>query len=190
MYVSVIIMKPSSSIVKILSRVLGVIVFLLIVVFLGIQWMIFLEKRKIMRYDTTLQEQKQALHQIKNYTGYTTLLSIWTLEQKKITLPWSKHIRQILDILQDLKSVNNGSNKTIVLSDFEVGLDHIKLNGKVTTLKALYHNSSSGKFRSLLDRFQDLDFISDLEIKDYEKNNENDKYYTFVLHAKVMSDAR
>lgn len=181
--------KKSSS-MKWLSKLLGFLVIVLFWAFLFIQWIIFLEKRKIVRYDTKLVEQKQELEEIKSYTGYSTLLSIKDLEKKKVQLPWSEHIRQILEILQDLKGVSNGSNKTIILSDFEVGLDKIKLNGKITTLKALYYNSASGKFRSLFDRFQDLNFIRDLEIKDYEKKEQDGKYYNFVLNAKVMSDVK
>ncbi len=70
------------------------------------------------------------------------------------------------------------------MSDFEVSLDKIKLNGKVSTLKALYYNAPNGNFKSLFDRFQALDFIKDLEIKNYDKVDK--KYFDFVLHANVM----
>ncbi|PID34753.1 MAG: hypothetical protein CR971_01560 [candidate division SR1 bacterium] len=176
--------KKSFSFLKLLYRLLFVGVIILGVAFLYLKFDTFLNYQKKARLDDKLQTQQQELQQYTNYTGYTTLLSIRTLEAKKVKLPWSKHIKQIFTILQDLKEVSDGSNNTIILSDFEVGLDKIKLNGKVTTLKALYYNSPNGNFKSLFDRFQALDFIKNLEIKNYEKSDE--KYFDFVLHANVM----
>jgi hypothetical protein len=53
-------------------------------------------------------------------------------------------------------------------------------------LRALYYNSPTGKFKSLLDRFESLDFIEDMVIKSYEKVGE--KYFEFVLDAKVVNN--
>ncbi len=176
--------KQGFSFMTFLSRLLLVVVIVLGITFLYLKFDTFLNHQKKARLDTRLQEQKIELAQYSEYTGYTTLLSVRALEEKKVSIPWSKHIKQIFTILQDLQEVSAGSNETVVLSDFEVSLDKIKLNGKVTTLKALYYNAPSGNFRSLFDRFQELDFIKDLEIKNYEKSDK--KYFDFVLHAKVQ----
>lgn len=171
---------------KFLSRVLLIGVILVAVGFLYLKFDTFLNHQKQARLEDKLQEQKLELEKYTNYTGYNVLLSIRELEKKKIKLPRSEHIKQIFNILQDLRDVTDGSNSTIILSDFEVSLDEIKLNGKVTTLKALYYNSPNGNFKSLFDRFQALDFIRNLEIKNYEKNDE--RYFDFILHANVILD--
>jgi hypothetical protein len=36
-------------------------------------------------------------------------------------------------------------------------------------LKALYYSSPTGKFKALLEKFEDLDFIEGMNIKNYEK---------------------
>jgi len=50
----------------------------------------------------------------------------------------------------------------------------------------LYYNSPAGKFKSLLDRFEELDFIRDMTIKSYDKIGGN--YFEFILNAKVVND--
>ncbi len=176
--------KKSFSFLKLLYRLLFLGVIVLGGTFLYLKFDTFLNHKEKAKLDIQLEEQKLELKKYNTYTGYNTLLNIRELEKKKVQMPWSRHIKQIFTILQDLKEVTDGSNSTIILSDFEVSLDKIKLNGKVTTLKALYYNSPSGNFRSLFDRFQELDFIKNLEIKNYEKSDE--KYFDFVLHANVM----
>jgi hypothetical protein len=85
-----------------------------------------------------------------------------------------------------LKNLDSNSSDTIILSDFQVSLDAISLKWTVSSLRALYYNSPTGKFKSLLDRFEDLDFIEDMTIKSYEKVWE--KYFEFILNAKVVNN--
>jgi hypothetical protein len=85
-----------------------------------------------------------------------------------------------------LKNLDSSSSDTIVLSDFKVSLEEISLKWTVSSLRALYYNSPTGKFKALLDRFEELDFIRNMTIKSYEKVW--DKYFEFVLNAKVVND--
>lgn len=72
------------------------------------------------------------------------------------------------------------------LSDFKVDLKELSLNGVVTNLRVLYGKNGSG---GLLDSFNQLDFLSDISIRNYEKKEKNEKYYSFTLSAKVINNA-
>jgi hypothetical protein len=106
-------------------------------------------------------------------------------------MPRSEHIPKIISILEDLKSVDQSwtwENDSIVLSDFKVNLNEISLKWRVSNLKLLYYNSPWWKFKALIDRFQDLDFIEDMKIKTYDKIWE--KYFEFVLNGKIKNNGK
>jgi len=121
-------------------------------------------------------------------TSYDKFLLVSDLEQKATDMPWFEHIPKILEIFQDLKNLDPTSSDIITLSDFNVSLDEITLKGSVSSLKALYYNSPTGNFKALLDRFEELDFIKDINIRTYDKVS--DKYFEFVLNAKVITDGK
>jgi hypothetical protein len=64
-------------------------------------------------------------------------------------------------------------------------LDHIKLDGSVTNLRLLYQwvNSKMG----LINRFEELDFLDNISIKTYEKE---DWEYKFTLTANVINNGK
>lgn len=107
-------------------------------------------------------------------------------------LPWSLYIEKILDILEKIKAVDNDSAGNIFLSDFSVDLEKLSLNGFVGSLSTLYYNSNkTGGFISLLDRFEQLDFLKDIAIKTYEYREENkSRGFKFTLHANIQNDVR
>ncbi len=177
---------------KIRSREEKIFRFLVVLLILAIAalWYLkvdtYLNQKNMDEQKVVLAEQEEELSQYKNVTSYDKFLLINDLEEKSVDMPRFEHIPKILAIFEDLKNLDSSSSDTIILSDFKVSLDSISLKGTVSSLRALYYNSPTGKFKSLLDRFEWLDFIEDMTIKSYEKVGE--KYFEFVLDAKVVNN--
>ncbi len=144
-------------------------------------------KQRIKNNQEILKQQNIELEKYKQTTWYNKLYLIRELENSSQSMPWSEHIPKIISILEDLKSINSWS-ESIILSDFKVNLNEISLKWKVSNLRLLYYNSPSGSFKSLIDRFEDLDFIENMEIKTYDKTWE--RYFEFVLNAKIKSNEK
>jgi hypothetical protein len=149
---------------------------------------IFLFQNKIDQNKESLSKQENQLSDHESATSYDKFLLVSDLEQKVTEMPWFEHIPKILQIFQDLKNLDPTSSDVITLSDFNVNLDEINLKGSVSTLKALYYNSPTGNFKALLERFEELDFIKDISIRSYDRVS--DRYFEFVLNAKVISNDR
>ena len=180
-------MKWFTSKRKIYFKVLLVLLFLVI---WGIGYLkvdIYLTEKKITEQQIQLDEQNKQLDASQNITLYNKLLAVREIEKNIKTMPRSEHIPKVIDILENIKSVDTDNNETIVLSDFKVSLDEISLKWSVTNLILLYYSSEKKNFVSLLDRFTQLSFIKDIRIQTYDKVAE--KNYEFFLQAKVINDA-
>lgn len=103
------------------------------------------------------------------------------------SLPRNEYIEKILEILNKIKAVDDQESKNIFLSDFKVDLEKLSLNGFVGNLSTLYYNSDkSDGFVSLLDRFEQLDFLKEIEIKTYQYQKEKElRGFNFTLHANI-----
>ena len=64
-------------------------------------------------------------------------------------------------------------------------MEELSLKWTVSSLKDLYYTNASWKIKALLDRFESLDFIEKMTIKEYEKV---DDWFEFVLHANVIEN--
>ena len=82
----------------------------------------------------------------------------------------SDHIEKILSILSKVKHVEEGRGN-ILLSDFKINLQELSLNGIVGNLKALYLAPGGSGF-SVLDEFNQLEFLSDIAVRNYERNED------------------
>ena len=89
--------------------------------------------------------------------------------------------------LSKVKHVEEGRGN-ILLSDFKINLQELSLNGIVGNLKALYLAPGGSGF-SVLDEFNQLEFLSDIAVRNYERN-EDTRWFKFTLSAKVINDAR
>lgn len=151
----------------------------------------YIVNQKIKNNQETLNKQNIDLEKYKQSTWYNKLYLIRELEKSSQSMPRSEHIPKIISILEDLKSVDPSwtwENDSIILSDFKVNLNEISLKWRVSNLKLLYYNSPWWKFKALIDRFQDLDFIEDMKIKTYDKIWE--KYFEFVLNGKIKNNGK
>ncbi|MDR2415421.1 MAG: hypothetical protein LBD75_02155 [Candidatus Peribacteria bacterium] len=109
------------------------------------------------------------------------------MEQENAQMPWSDHIQAVMHIFDAVLGVDVAETRNIVLSDFSISLEEISVKGYVSNLRILYNSPSSAPNTSLIERFEKLDFLSDISIKNYEKA-EDGIGYNFVLTAKVIND--
>lgn len=134
--------------------------------------------------DTAITEKQSQIDKLLSEEDFQHYLQIQALEAKTQSIPWSDYVNRILNILETLKSVEE-SRGGVHLSDFKVDLEQLSLNGVVSNLKVLYGNRlGSG---GLIDNFNQLDFLSNITIKKYEKSEE-DGMFTFTLSANVISN--
>lgn len=169
-------------------RFLLFLLFLAVWAFVFLKVSVFLFDRDISQKQQYLVEQEKQLSAYEWATDYDKFLLVSDLENKVLDMPWFEHIPKILEMFKDLKDLDPASSDVIILSDFNVSLDEIKLKGSVSNLKVLYYNSPTWNFRSLLDRFKELDFIEDINIRTYEKVWWRN--FEFVLTAKVIDDGK
>ena len=78
----------------------------------------------------------------------------------------------------ELQNVARNTNNGIVLSDFTIQQDSIQVRGQIKELKYMYIKNG------IIDRFSALDFVNNITIPYYQKNQD---YFDFILKADVIS---
>lgn len=146
----------------------------------------FFINQNIKDQQVVLADQVKVEDSYKALTGYNKLQAVKSLETQQADVPRSDHINKVIQMLENLKSVQWGTD-TIVLSDFKVDLNKISLKGQVSNLMLLYYSNPKQNVVSLLDRFSQLDFIKDIRIQTYDKVADTG-VFEFVLEANVVND--
>lgn len=132
-----------------------------------------------------ISERESQISDFLAETGFSHYLQIQELEKQTHRLPWADYVHRVLEILEALKAVEE-SRGGVQLSEFKVDLEKLSLNGVVSNLRILYGNRlGSG---GLIDKFNNLDFLSDITIRKYEKSQE-DGNFEFALSANVVNNA-
>ncbi len=134
-----------------------------------------------------MSQQNMQIEKIKTEIWYEKFDAVRKLENQSKAMPWFDHITKIIDILNNLKSVDSSESDSVILTDFNVSLDKISLRWKVSNLSLLYYSSPQKWVKSLIDKFESLDFIKNMTIQSYNRVDEN--YFEFVLEAKIINDA-
>ncbi len=148
----------------------------------------YLTTQDITEKKITLDNQNKQLQNSKNMTGYQKLISARQILSDYERLLWSEHIPKLVAMLEEIKEVDPSESSTVELSDFTVNLEEISLKGKVSSLKLLYktRRTSTGKiYKSLIDKFADLGFLSQIRIQSYKRSG---RAFEFVLTAKVSTN--
>jgi len=164
-----------------------VIFVLFLVAFAYLKVDMLLTKQKITDQRALLEQQTQELDAYKILTGYNKLQAVKILEEQQTSMPWSNHIADMIQMLQDIKQIDSTTSDSIILSDFDVSLDKITLKGQVSNLLLLYYSNPERNILSLIDRFSSLDFVKNIRIQTYDRVGENN-VYEFVLEANVIND--
>lgn len=147
----------------------------------------YLKQRALIGLEQEIQIQNQDVDRFYQNTGFKEFLAVKELEASRTHLPWSDYIEKILSILAKVRSVEEWRGN-VLLSDFKVTLEELSLNGIAANLKTLYLAPNSGSGFSLLDEFNNLEFLRDITIRKYEKS-EDTRGFKFTLSAKVINDA-
>ncbi len=166
---------------KLLLRVL----ILSVLVFVWITILTFIKKIELKQLNSTLLGKQEQLEEYESYSGYKKFLAVKNLEEKNLNMYWFERIEKISEIFEDLKNVDESWDWEIELSDFNVSLEELSLRGTVSSLKDLYYTNASGRIKALLERFESLDFIEKMTIKEYHRV---DNWFEFVLYANVIEN--
>ena len=178
-------------IVKIISksqkvfRLLLLLLFLLIFAFVGIKIVTMRKKVDLSKTNKQIEEKQALLDEHESSPGYMKYMAIKDLEEKNQNMYRFERIEKISEIFDDLRNVYESGDGDIQLSDFVISLEELSLKWTVSSLKDLYYTNASWKIKALLDRFESLDFIEKMTIKEYEKV---DDWFEFVLHANVIEN--
>jgi len=145
-----------------------------------------------MEYDISLVQKKivKKEAELKSFSekpGYDKLQYVQEMEANNMMMPWSDHINAIMEIFGDLLDVDKSDTFNIAFSNFEISLEKIKLDWYVTNLRLLYQWANSKK--GLINRFEELDFLDNISIKTYEKDDW-DLWYNFTLTANVINNGK
>ena len=144
-------------------------------------------EKKISDVQSEITQAQNNLNSFSDIEWYDKLKYVQKLENDTNMMPWSDHIKAIMEIFDDLLAVDNSDTFNIAFSDFEISLESIRLNWYVTNLRILYQWSNWKLW--LIQRFEELDFLDDIAIKTYEKSDD-DFGYNFTLTANVINNGK
>ena len=147
----------------------------------------YLEKQSLL-LDTQISSKNLEIQKVLEDKTFQQYLQVQKLENQRSQIPWSQYIHKILEILESIKSVE-ASRGGVELSDFKVDLNELSLNWVVNNLRILYGNRQGSG--GLIDSFNQLDFLTDISIKNYEKaeQSQSQRAFQFTLSAKVQTNA-
>lgn len=134
-----------------------------------------------------VEEMKKELAWYSEKPWFQKLQYVQNLENSNNMMPWSDHVRAIMAIFDDLLAVDNSDTFNIEFSNFEISLEHIRLDWRVSNLSILYRGANSNT--GLIARFEELDFLNNISIKTYEKSTEK-LGYKFTLTANVTNNGK
>ena len=146
-----------------------------------------LVKHNISSVQEKIGESEIKLASFSDEPGYDKLQYIKQMESDNLMMPWSDHINAIMEIFGDLLDVDKSDTFNISFSNFEISLEKIRLDGYVTNLRILYQWANWNPW--LISRFEDLDFLDNISIKTYEKDDW-DLWYKFTLTANVINNGK
>lgn len=176
------------------SKYVFIVLFLLLVgffVWTAYLWgQTVLTQRLLERKQEAISSLQQKIAAFSQIPGFDKFQSVVKLENSLKQIPWSRHIQMVSEIFEAVLGTDASETSNIILSDFQISLDAISVNGYVTNLRILYapppSQHSSQKKLSLIERFEQLSFLRDISIKNYTKD-ESGVGYTFTLTAKVIN---
>jgi hypothetical protein len=116
-------------------------------------------------------------------------MAVKELEGQYDEIPRSTHINKVITMLEEIRKLDQSWDETLLLSDFNVDLEKISVQWRVSSLALLYYSNSEKGIISLIDRFKNLDFIENLYIKNYTKEKDGN-FFSFILEANVIKDAK
>ena len=159
---------------------------LVILALVGVKCLTLAKNAELKILQNRIAKKEEQVREDESSDWYKKFLAVKSLEDKNANMSWYDRIEKISEILEDLRSLDDEEEgTTLELSDFYVSLEEISLRWIVSSLKDLYYTSASWKMRAVLDRFESLDFIDRMVIKEY---NNNGYWFEFSLFANVINN--
>lgn len=147
----------------------------------------FIEK-KTLQTEKEITEKEKELIAFSDIPWFDKLQYVTNLENSATSMPRSNHIETIMDYLWDLVDVDKSDTFNVSFSDFELSLEKISLHWHVSSLRLLYKWSSHVNWsKALIEKFEELKFLDNMSIKEYEKSADN-TWYDFILNANVTNN--
>lgn len=169
--------------------------FLVFLVLLAQLWYLWFSdislQKSIQSVQEDIWENEAILASFSDKPGFDKLKYVENLERNNTMMPRSDHVHAIMAIFDELLAVDNSDTFNITFSNFEISLEHIRLDGYVTNLRLLYQPSKqNGKeIPALITKFEELDFLDNISIRTYEKSP-NELWYNFTLTANVINNGK
>lgn len=164
---------------------------ILVVVFLAfvvVKCLTLVKNAELKLINNKIANKEEQLKKDEASEWYKKFLAVKSLEDRDSNMSRYDRIEKISEILEDLRNLDDDEEgTTLELSDFYVSLEEISLRWVVSSLKDLYYTSASWKMRAVLDRFESLDFIDKMVIKQYSNNG---NWFEFSLFANVINNDR
>lgn len=159
---------------------------LVIVAFIWVKCLTLTKSAELKILNNKIERKEAEVLEKEASDWYKKFLAVKALEENTAWMLRYERIEKISEILEDLRNMNDEEwQSTLVLSDFYVSLEEISLMWIVSSLKELYYTSASWKMKAVFDRFESLDFIDKMMIKQY--SNVGD-WFEFTLFANVINN--
>lgn len=135
-----------------------------------VQWEIDVANQVLSDLKLDLRKEKND-NEYKKYQAAKTVMSdAWNMNR-------NENIEYLVDLLDDLTELDTVDN-TVKLENFQISDDSINLKWSVYSIKSMY------KEWWVIDKFESFDFITNITIPSYSRNDETDEI-DFVLDASI-----
>ncbi len=121
---------------------------------------------------TILNQQLDDIRSSENYKKYSISKFIY---DKYENIRWYNTINKLISMFDDIKKLQS-EWWNLVLDDFIIDMDNVKIKWNVSSLQTLYISWW------VINKFLDLPFVKEVNIPNYQKNGDN---YQFNLNAKI-----
>lgn len=136
-----------------------------------VQWEIGIVTQILSELDLTLREEKNDNEYKKYQAAKTVMDQAWNMN-------WNENIEYLVDLLDELTELDTIDN-TVKLENFQISDDTINLKWSVYSIESMY------KEWWVIDKFESFEFITNIKIPSYKKNEELGEI-DFVLDATIQ----
>lgn len=155
-------------------------VLIVFIAYIGYRGFTFTMTQVLARQESSLQEQIAAkdaeIAKAYESNDFLTYEAGKKLLKLNADGSWLDRLTRVIDIFTRLQNLGGGN---VQFSDFKIDFDQISLEGNVPNLSYIYATNG------VIDQFTVLDFIQNVTIKDYQKD---DNLFSFTLTADISLD--
>jgi len=168
-----------------MTRLSLIVFFVLLAVYVYLQVIFWVNTYRVSQQEEILFQRRQELNQISSSVWFSRLSYAKDLSDLP-NLSWKQNISDLIDMVSVLQTVVNVEGSSINFTDLSVDADSISLRWSVNNLLLLYLSAPERSYLSVLDRFTQMDFIKDMRVQNYTRNQ--NWLYQFVLQANINHD--